>query len=73
MNRHLSDDELLDRLYGLTGNDSHLESCPECASRSAAFEGRRRELAQPVPISTQFLAAQRRAIYSRLGEQRSRG
>lgn len=69
MNHHFSDDELLDRLYGIADNDDHLESCPECASRSTALEKRRRELAQPEPVSTQFLAAQRRAIYSRLGEQ----
>ena len=69
MNRHFSDDELLDLLYGLAGSDDHLENCPECAARSAAFEKRRRELAQPEPASAQFLAAQRRAIYSRLGEQ----
>ena len=69
MNRHFSDDELLDLLYGLAGNDDHLENCPECAARSAAFEKRRQELAQPEPALAQFLAAQRRAIYSRLGEQ----
>lgn len=69
MNRHLSDDELLDRLYGLAGNEDHLEACQECASRSAAFEKRRQDLTQPEPVSTPFLAAQRRAIYSRLGEQ----
>jgi hypothetical protein len=68
MNRHLSDDELLGRVYGLADHDSHLENCAECASRWAAFRQRRRELAQPEPVSIQFLAAQRRAIYSRLGE-----
>lgn len=70
MNRHWSDDQLLDRLYGLAGDDSHLESCPECAERWTALEKRRLELARPEPVSAQFLAAQRRAIYSRLGEQR---
>lgn len=69
MNRHLKDDELLDLLYGLAGDDSHLQSCLECASRSSSFEKRRRELADPEPVSTQFLAAQRRVIYSRLGEK----
>lgn len=69
MNRHLSDEDLLNRLYGIGGEDGHLEQCRECAARWAAFERRRRELAQPVGASAQFLAAQRRAIYSRMGEQ----
>ena len=43
MSRHLSDDQLLDRLYGLPveGGD-HLEACPECAARWARIEQRRR-------------------------------
>lgn len=73
MNRHLSDGEMLNRLYGVGGeaghDDAHLEQCRDCAARLAAFEARRRELAAPQPVSPQFLMAQRRAIYSRMGEQ----
>ncbi len=69
MNRHVSDDELLDRLYGLAENNDHLESCPECAARWAAFQKRRQEAARPEAVSPAFLAAQRRAIYTRLGER----
>jgi hypothetical protein len=67
MNRretHLSDDELIDRLYGL-GDAAH--ECPQCDRRLRAMEQRRVEIAA-TPVSGDFLAAQRRGIYSRLGQ-----
>jgi hypothetical protein len=65
MNRHLSDDDLIDRLYGVS--DSTHE-CAECARRLRAMERRRAEISSAVPVSGDFLAGQRRGIYSRLGE-----
>jgi hypothetical protein len=68
MNRHLNDDELLDRLYGLADAPEHLESCADCARRWNQLRERRAEIAAPREVSREFLAAQRRKIYSRLGE-----
>jgi hypothetical protein len=65
MNRHLSDDELIDRLYGL-GDRVH--ECAQCDARLRAMEQRRIEIASATPVSGDFLAAQRRGIYSRLGQ-----
>jgi hypothetical protein len=70
MKRHLSNDELLERLYGL-GDGAHLDECAECAGRLAAMELRRADSAAEASdareqISNSFLAGQRRAIYARL-------
>ena len=65
MSRHLSDDELIDRLYGL-GDRMH--DCAECDRRLQAMERRRAEIASSTSVSGDFLAGQRRGIYSRLGE-----
>jgi hypothetical protein len=70
---HLNNDELIGRLYGVTraDDDSHLENCGACASRQSELAQKRAELitaAQPVTVSSEFLAAQRRRIYARLGQ-----
>ena len=73
MNRHWKTDELIDRLYGLDRGDGdaaeHLESCADCKDRWN--EMRRMKIAGSTSESpsSDFLAAQRRKIYSRLGEQ----
>jgi hypothetical protein len=71
---HLSNDELLDRMY-LVESAPHLEECEECSSRLQALERRRAEIAAAMPaesgISNEFLAAQRRAIYARLDQPAS--
>ncbi len=66
MNRHLTDDQLIDRLYGV-GDSAH--QCDHCDGRLRALQEKRAEVASPAPVSGDFLAAQRRAVYSRLGEQ----
>jgi hypothetical protein len=66
MSGHLNDDQLIDRLYGVS-ESAH--RCNECDGRLRAIEQKRAELASPAPVSVDFLAAQRRAVYSRLGEQ----
>jgi hypothetical protein len=74
MKQHLSQNELLDRIYGLGENGvPHLRECAECSSRFQALERRRAEVATASSaaneaISNEVLAAQRRAIYSRLGQ-----
>jgi hypothetical protein len=66
MNGHLTDDQLIDRLYGV-GDSAH--QCHECDGRLQAIQQKRAKLAWPAPVSADFLAAQRRAVYSRLGER----
>jgi predicted anti-sigma-YlaC factor YlaD len=81
MMRHLNDDELLVRLYGLGENqthvgETHLGECPECAGRLAAMESRRAESAAEFSedrVSSDFLAGQRRAVYARLEQPASAG
>jgi len=68
MNEHLDDDQLLDQLYGLA-ESAHLENCSSCARRWMEMRDRRARMAIPEEMPREFLAAQRRAIYSRLGEQ----
>jgi hypothetical protein len=72
--QHLSDDDLLDRLYGLAdsglaGTNGHVESCADCQRRWLRLQNERARLAAPVEVSTSFLAGQRRQIYARLGEK----
>lgn len=62
---HLSDDQLLHQLYGIVQH-SHLESCEQCAARYRQLELRRAELAPPVEIQQETLAAQRRKIVARI-------
>jgi hypothetical protein len=71
---HLSNDELLDRMYGLGENGvSHLRDCQDCSNRFQALERRRAEATEAFSkanetVSNETLAAQRRAIYSKLGQ-----
>ena len=67
MKPHLNDDQLIELLYSAS-NSSHVENCPECALRLSHFRARRLDLTATPSISNDFLAAQRRKIYSRLGE-----
>lgn len=69
--RHWSDDELLDRLYGISTpsakiEQSHVEECEECGRRWRALLETRASLAQDPEIPADVLAAQRRQIYARL-------
>jgi hypothetical protein len=70
MNKHLTTDELVDRLYGVEANDHH---CEDCSERFRQFSERKAMAAQPVPAPYEFLAAQRRNIYARMGEKPQSG
>ena len=67
MNGHLQTDQLIDQIYGLA-DSTHLRECAECSARWRAMQARRKELAPAGPVSNEFLAAQRRTIYARLGQ-----
>ena len=67
MNPHLSDDSLVDVLYGLASDAErrHARSCPQCRERQQAFEQRRVESAvtrrqTPAEVLTQRLAVRAR-------------
>src|SRR5580692_8819217 len=66
--KHLTIDELVDRLYGV-GTGDHLNSCDQCSQRFQQLRERREMATEPVPASYEFLAAQRRDIYARMGER----
>jgi len=67
MSLHLTDDQLVDRLYGIASEgDSHLDSCSECQSRWVRFQQRRNESTAPVPLPAQYFHQQRRQIQNRL-------
>lgn len=75
MSQHLSNDALLDRMYGLDESAvPHLRDCEECASRFQALERRRADVVaasfgkHQAAVSNEVLLTQRRAIYSRLGQ-----
>ena len=65
---HLSEDALLDAVYGIAGNgaDAHLRGCADCAQRLQEWHEKRSATAASVDISGEFLAAQRRKIYERI-------
>ena len=64
--RHLSDDDLIARLYGLDADpDAHLESCEECTGRWEIVQDRRTIVAAPAAAPAAVLAAQRRQVLAR--------
>jgi hypothetical protein len=72
MKRHLTNDELVNQLYGVGGPEEglHLAECVACTERYTDFERKRAELAAESAneIAPSVLAAQRRTVYARLGE-----
>ena len=62
MSTHWTDEQILDRLYGLAEDDGHLAECASCRARweQAAL---RRPVLQSVDPEPAFLALQRRQIY----------
>lgn len=65
---HLSEDALLDAVYGIAGNEAetHLRGCADCAQRLNEWQEKRAATAASVEIPGEFLAAQRRKIYERI-------
>jgi len=66
--RHYSEDELLDRLYGVSArNDGHLDMCPKCGGRWRRLtQARSVVLAQAAfEVPERLLAAQRAEILAR--------
>jgi len=64
---HWTSDEMIDLLYGLKKRDRHLEECEQCARQWKALLERHAQHAAAPSLPSEFLAAQRRSIYTRLG------
>lgn len=58
-------------LYGLKEKDAHVTDCADCRAEIERLERRRVEIVAEPEVSREFLDAQRRAIYQRLGERPS--
>ncbi len=65
---HLSEDALLDAVYGIAGNaaEAHLRRCADCAQRLQEWHEKRAATVERVEIPNDFLAAQRKKIYERI-------
>ena len=66
--KHLTTDELVDRLYGVGAGD-HLNDCAECSERFQKLRERREMAAEPAVVSHGFLAAQRREYLRSAGRE----
>jgi anti-sigma factor RsiW len=71
MNKHLTTDELVNRLYGVE-DAGHLAQCAECTARLQRLAQRRAMVTEQPAASDEFLAAQRRSIHARLEERPQR-
>ena len=65
---HLSEDALLDAVYGIAGSEAeaHLHGCADCARRLHEWQEKRASTVPSVEIPGDFLSAQRRKIYERI-------
>jgi len=65
---HLSEDALLDAVYGIAGNaaEAHLRRCADCAQRLHEWHEKRAAAVESIDVSGEFLAAQRKRIYERI-------
>lgn len=67
MNSHLSQDELLDQVYGLGERGSHLQECADCSRRLELMSAAKARLRpEELPVTPEFLAAQRRGVQARV-------
>jgi hypothetical protein len=70
--KHLTTDELVNLVYGVGPGghlDGHLDDCRDCSERFQELLREKRAMAESLPVSHEFLAAQRRNIYARMGER----
>lgn len=62
---HLSDDELIDILYGVRELSGHAAGCRECRARLEDLEKKRAAAATPPEVSPAFLHTQRQRVFDR--------
>lgn len=70
--RHWTNEELLNHLYGVDPEDGHTAECPECRGRIAGMERRRAARQEEPWVPEEFLRAQRESIARRVGEANTR-
>ena len=67
---HWTDEQLIEHLYGIGPENKHIDECVECRERLAAMVASRHAIesasAPLEQVPFELLAAQRRAVYSRL-------
>jgi hypothetical protein len=63
---HLSDDALIDALYGIASVEAEVRECAWCAARWSDFQAKRTAAAEMPQVPSEVLAAQRRKIYDRI-------
>ncbi len=73
MSKHWSDEDLINSMYGIGPEDSHLTGCEDCRSRWLRIQARRREALRSVEIPPSLLGAQREAIRNRVAGRSARG
>jgi ferric-dicitrate binding protein FerR (iron transport regulator) len=68
MNPHWGEQDFTRWMFGLKEEDEHLNNCPQCQAEVARLTAVRHGITSEPAVSHEFLAAQRRAIYTRLHE-----
>jgi len=63
---HWGEQEFTRWLFGLQEEDEHARTCPECQAELTRLQAVRKSITAEPEVSPEFLAAQRRAIHSRL-------
>lgn len=65
---HWTEDDLTHWIYGLKDDASHLDHCLECRRRADLVAAKKRLATAEPEVHWEFLAAQRRSIYRRIGK-----
>ena len=65
--KHWTENDLLHWLYTAEGDAAHLDECSDCRARAQQMIEIRKTTTADPEVSWDFLAAQRRSIYARLG------
>ena len=65
---HWGEQEFTRWMVGLQEEDEHARACPRCQAELARLLAVRKSVTAESEVSPEFLAAQRRSIYSRLHE-----
>ncbi len=71
MSKHWSNEDLINKLYGIGPDDSHLDECGECRARWLRVQARRSSVIAEPSVSPAFLQHQRNAIQNRIDGRRS--
>lgn len=69
---HWTDEQIIDHIYGVGPADGHMDACRECAARLTALQHHRlfvdSAMLSQEALREDFVAAQRRAIYTKISQ-----